>query len=140
MRAALGQENRFLLNGVSITPREKDVIACLTSGNTNKKIALLLGITPLTVETHVKNILFKLEACSRGDVTNLVENSEYYLEIKRHYSKILAQTTGKNILLDENILIHDSKEMTFPIRGFSDSKKTNFFFIITQQDSFFCLF
>ena len=49
----------------SLTDREREVLAALTSGRTTVAIALDLGISSATVETHVKNILSKLRVHSK---------------------------------------------------------------------------
>lgn len=53
----------------SITPREKEIITLLASGETNKQIASTLSISENTVKNHVSNIFVKLELKNR---TNLV--------------------------------------------------------------------
>ena len=49
----------------SLTEREREVLGALTSGRTTVAIALELGISSATVETHVKNILSKLRVHSK---------------------------------------------------------------------------
>lgn len=49
----------------SLSPREKEVLALLAEGGTNRSIADELGISPETVQTHVRNILAKLTVGSR---------------------------------------------------------------------------
>jgi DNA-binding NarL/FixJ family response regulator len=49
----------------SLTEREREVLAALTGGRTTVAIALELGISSATVETHVKNILSKLRVHSK---------------------------------------------------------------------------
>ena len=49
----------------ALTQREREVLAALTSGRTTVAIALELGISSATVETHVKNILTKLRVHSK---------------------------------------------------------------------------
>lgn len=51
----------------TLTPRELTVLALIATGATDKKIALKLGISPLTVHKHVQNILAKLRAASRTE-------------------------------------------------------------------------
>jgi DNA-binding NarL/FixJ family response regulator len=51
-----------------LTVRERDVLAQLTAGATNKEIAAALGITGNTVKYHLKHILAKLHAQSRTEV------------------------------------------------------------------------
>ena len=43
-----------------LTPREREVLIALAAGGTNKEIAILLGITPGTVKTHVERLIGKL--------------------------------------------------------------------------------
>lgn len=43
-----------------LTPREREVLAALAEGGTNKEIAIALGITPGTVKTHVERLIGKL--------------------------------------------------------------------------------
>jgi DNA-binding NarL/FixJ family response regulator len=48
-----------------LTPRERDVLAGIARGLSNRSIADELGITERTARTHVSNILAKLELSSR---------------------------------------------------------------------------
>lgn len=49
----------------TLTKREKDVLAELTKGKSNKEIASSLYITEKTVKTHISNIFSKLEVSDR---------------------------------------------------------------------------
>lgn len=49
----------------SITPREKEVLQLLALGAGNRRIAKELGISPDTVQTHIRNMLAKLAVGSR---------------------------------------------------------------------------
>jgi two-component system nitrate/nitrite response regulator NarL len=48
-----------------LTPREKDIIACLARGESNKVIARTLDLAESTVKIHVQNVLKKLKLSSR---------------------------------------------------------------------------
>lgn len=48
-----------------LTPREKDILACLARGESNKVIARSLDLAESTVKIHVQNILKKLGLSSR---------------------------------------------------------------------------
>ena len=48
-----------------LTPREKDILACLALGESNKFIARKLDLAESTVKIHVQNVLKKLKLTSR---------------------------------------------------------------------------
>ncbi|HEY0845418.1 MAG TPA: response regulator [Noviherbaspirillum sp.] len=48
-----------------LTPREKEILACLARGESNKVIARTLDVAESTVKIHVQNILKKLNLTSR---------------------------------------------------------------------------
>lgn len=48
-----------------LTPREKEILACLACGGSNKTIARTLDVAESTVKIHVQNILKKLNVASR---------------------------------------------------------------------------
>jgi two-component system nitrate/nitrite response regulator NarL len=48
-----------------LTPREKEIIACLALGESNKGIARTLDLAESTVKIHVQNVLKKLKLTSR---------------------------------------------------------------------------
>jgi PAS domain S-box-containing protein len=49
----------------SLTGRERQVLALVADGYTNDRVAAELGITAETVQSHVRNVMGKLEADSR---------------------------------------------------------------------------
>jgi len=48
-----------------LTTRERDVLALIAQGRSNKRIALELGISEKTVKTHVGHVLAKLDVTDR---------------------------------------------------------------------------
>ena len=51
---------------LDLTPREREILARLVDGLTNKEIAQRLMLGPRTVETHVERVLGKLQVGSRS--------------------------------------------------------------------------
>lgn len=51
----------------ALTRRELEVLALLSTGGTDRRIAELLFISPKTVEKHVGNLRLKLNAASRAE-------------------------------------------------------------------------
>jgi len=49
-----------------LSEREREVLALLAAGDSNKLIARVLNLSPHTVKRHVANILAKLDCASRG--------------------------------------------------------------------------
>lgn len=54
-----------------LTPREKDVLAQVAAGGTNREIGDLLGISEETVKVHVKHIMEKLGAGDRTEAVTI---------------------------------------------------------------------
>jgi DNA-binding CsgD family transcriptional regulator len=49
-----------------LTAREREVLALLAEGGSNREIAVDLGLSPKTVNRHVENIFNKLGVSSRA--------------------------------------------------------------------------
>jgi NarL family two-component system response regulator LiaR len=52
----------------ALTPREREILQLVADGRTNQEIADALYISLRTVQTHVANILAKLDLTSRAAV------------------------------------------------------------------------
>ena len=50
--------------------RKMDIVNALSGGEINKMIARKLGVTPETVEWHMKSLMRKLRATSREEIVN----------------------------------------------------------------------
>jgi two-component system nitrate/nitrite response regulator NarL len=61
-----------------LTPREREILACLARGESNKAIARNLDLAESTVKIHVQNVLKKLKLSSR------VQAAVYAVEHRIH--------------------------------------------------------
>ena len=59
-----------------LSPRENDVLRMLAEGLTDKEIAAALIISPRTVETHVSNVLHKLNVRNRAEAAQRYRESD----------------------------------------------------------------
>ena len=50
---------------LGLTPREREILAWVAHGKTNKEIARILWITPNTVRTHLENVYSTLGVHTR---------------------------------------------------------------------------
>jgi LuxR family maltose regulon positive regulatory protein len=57
-----------------LSPRERDIVALIAQGQSNKEIARQLGITPETVKSHIKNIFIKLKTEKRAQAVSRAQN------------------------------------------------------------------
>ncbi len=67
---ALTKGKRNIKNAIRMTDREKEIIALIVDGMSNKQIAERLNIATFTVKSHVHNILEKLALHSRLQIAN----------------------------------------------------------------------
>lgn len=77
------------INNVRFTDREIDILACVVSGRTSKKIASLLDLSPKTIENIIYVILAKLNANSRQSIVDFLEKSEKLSWIRKHYVNLV---------------------------------------------------
>ncbi len=68
LRSELAREHRQgLIEGLS--PREREVLALVAGGDTNKEIGTALGISPRTVESHRESLVKKLKIRTVAELT-----------------------------------------------------------------------
>ena len=51
-----------------LPPRVRQVLVCLMEGDSEKQVALRLGISPYTVHDYVKQLHHRFEVSSRGEL------------------------------------------------------------------------
>jgi DNA-binding CsgD family transcriptional regulator len=54
-------------------PREREVMGLVTSGLLNKEVASLLGLAEITVKTHRRNVMRKMQAASFAELVVIAE-------------------------------------------------------------------
>ena len=59
------QRNEAAIQSLGLTARECEILELLASGQSNKEMARLLGISPNTIKTHVARVYEKLEVQRR---------------------------------------------------------------------------
>jgi FixJ family two-component response regulator len=57
----------------TLTPREQQVIALVTSGLMNKQIAAEIGVSEITVKVHRGNVMRKMGARSLADLVRMAD-------------------------------------------------------------------
>ncbi|HYF89746.1 response regulator transcription factor [Azospirillum sp.] len=60
----------------SLSQRESQILRCLLNGNTNKHIAIHLGVTEATVKVHVKSLLRKINVSNRTQAAVWAMNND----------------------------------------------------------------
>jgi DNA-binding CsgD family transcriptional regulator len=71
LASALSQRNtsnEMWIRWKSLTPREEEVTALTCLGYKNNEIAYKLGVSPTTIKTHIRNILFKFKLHGKGEL------------------------------------------------------------------------
>lgn len=101
------------INNISFTPREIDILACILSGRTAKKIASFLLIAPKTVENHIRNILLKLDLRTQAGIIDFIEKSGKYSLVKQYYLGLLVKDAFEKTLVKLSELKNNPKIVCF---------------------------
>lgn len=100
-------EHLAIINGISFTPREIAVIACLLHARGTSRIASFLSIAPRTVVTHIRNIMLKLECNSRENIIDFIEKSHKIPILRTYYETLVIESAFERSLQEISRLRHE---------------------------------
>ncbi|MBA3814703.1 MAG: tetratricopeptide repeat protein [Alphaproteobacteria bacterium] len=92
------REDLATIGGVNFTPRETDILSCIVSVRSTKKISCLLSISPYTVDSHICNIKLKLRVNSKEGIIDFIEQSQTLSLIRKHYVHLSIHAAFENCL------------------------------------------
>ena len=87
------------VSGINFTLREIDIMSCVLHNRGNKKTADILSISYRTVESHIRNIIGKINKASRDDIIDFIEKSHVLAHFNTYYTWMLTRYYFKNCLL-----------------------------------------
>ena len=114
------------IKGIKFTYREIDIITYLLSRVTAKKIASFLFISPKTVETHIRNIMQKLECNSRESIIDFVESSDEILVLKKYYLFLSLCNTFKVKLKEISTIVGKKPPVGVMVYSTEESQQASF--------------
>lgn len=94
----LHRENLSVIQGITFTPREIDVISCLINLRGNRKIAALVSVSPSTISSHINNIKLKIGGNSREKIIDFVEQSSMLPSLRQHYGYLVVYAAFEKAL------------------------------------------
>ncbi|MDR2410133.1 MAG: LuxR C-terminal-related transcriptional regulator [Bacteroidales bacterium] len=86
------------IRDIRFSSRELDVISCIITGKTVKIIAILLDVSPYTVNTHIRNICAKIGCSSQREIISFIEHSAGYQDIYKRYITIISDKEFAKVL------------------------------------------
>ncbi len=91
-------ENLKIINCISFTKREIDIISFFVCGRSAKKCSSFFDIAPKTVENHTHNIMLKIGCNSREGIIDFIEKSDKLLILRKYYTALFAETEFEKCL------------------------------------------
>ncbi len=127
------------INGMDLSLREIDVIACTISGRSGKETAAQLSIAHSTVEAHINNIKDLLNCNGRSNIINLIEKSGKYSLYKKHYINLLIYPAFEAILKKYGNVIKNNLSSNYP-SGLQDNFPKIYLGILNQGQELYLKF
>ena len=59
----------FSVSEVELTPREREILQLIAEGKNTKEMAIMINVSPKTVESHRRHIMSKLKLFSIAELT-----------------------------------------------------------------------
>jgi DNA-binding CsgD family transcriptional regulator len=81
----------FVDDAISLTPRERDIMALVAERQSSKGIARTMNLSHRTVERHVENCRFKLNARNKAELV---------AKRSQRVSSVSALTTNRRSLVE----------------------------------------
>jgi DNA-binding NarL/FixJ family response regulator len=76
-----------------LSPREREVVQLICEGKTSREVAILLGISTKTMETHRSNVMTKLRLHSTAELVMYAIRNEI-VHVKLTAVELIASNTG----------------------------------------------
>lgn len=120
----LRNKNLEKISGISFTPRQIDVLACLIHKRNYSKIAELLKIeSTRTVQTHIRDIRAKLGGIAVEDIIDFIEKSGKRKYLVEYYFNITIESCFKKKLQKLRKLIIKNNQIHYLQQGSTDTSK-----------------
>ncbi|HLL28763.1 MAG TPA: response regulator transcription factor [Xanthobacteraceae bacterium] len=79
-REELSRNSELRKRYESLTPREREVMACITAGRSNKEAAAELKLSVVTVKVHRGHVMQKMQAKSLADLVRMADRLQAVAE------------------------------------------------------------
>ncbi len=99
-----------------LTSRQRDILAKLTKGLNNQKIAYELGLSIKTIENHLTRIYRVLNVQSRLEAVNYINKNPHILNSFYNITKTTPEPQFKFIQLTDILLVDDNPRFRYHLR------------------------
>lgn len=125
-------EKLSVINDVSFSRREIDIIVALMNSKDSKKIALLLTLAPKTVDNYLYNLSKRLGVKTRKEILDFIQNSDLLPYFKIYYI-ILVTYASFEEALNEISKLNNADHFSYSLIYDSSSKNINALFNLLKN-------